>query len=122
MQGRIIAIKVSDADFEILEGLKKGKGIGWNELLLAPVEAMYDITLESARPAKRKAERGKTEIEVPSDEAAERVEVEGLGTLIMPHTHKDKSGKPRRKKAEKQETSAAEAGPDMVIQETVTEG
>lgn len=51
MEGRIIAIRVSDADFELLEGLKRKEGIGWNQLLLVPVEAAYGVTLASAHPA-----------------------------------------------------------------------
>ena len=49
-KGRIVAIKVSDADFELLDGLKRMKGIGWNQLLLVPLEAAYGVTLETARP------------------------------------------------------------------------
>jgi len=85
-KGRIIAIRVSDADFETLEGLKKGKGIGWNQLLLASVEAKHDLTLESAhpkgQPAKEKAQaekpaetkkggkgkKAKAEVPAPADE------------------------------------------------------
>jgi len=37
-----------------------------------------------------KVEKAEAETEVPSAEEAERVEVEGEGTLILPHTHKSK--------------------------------
>lgn len=50
-KGRIVAIRVSDADFELLDGLKRMKGIGWNQLLLVPVETAYGVTLETAHPA-----------------------------------------------------------------------
>lgn len=40
-----------------------------------------------------KVEKAEAETKVPSAEEAERVEVEGAGTLIMPHTHKPKKGK-----------------------------
>ena len=49
-KGRIVAIRVSDADFELLNTLKKMEGIGWNQLLLVPLEAAYGVTLETARP------------------------------------------------------------------------
>ena len=100
MKGRIIAFRVSDADFATLEVLKTAKGIGWNQLLLEPADTAYGLTLESARPAKRKAE--------VVEEEAEPAE-----------TGKKKGG---RKKAGKQEPPTAEAGPDAAIQETETEG
>ena len=48
-EGRVVAIRVSDADFEVLNGLKKEMGISWNELLLKPVEQAYNVTLQAAR-------------------------------------------------------------------------
>lgn len=51
MEGRIIAIRVSDADFEVLDSLKKKEKIGWNQLLLIPVETAYDVKLETSQPA-----------------------------------------------------------------------
>ena len=59
MIGRIIAIRVSDTDFAKLEELKKGKYIGWNQLLLAPVETMYDVALETSHPKEKPAKEEK---------------------------------------------------------------
>ena len=59
MQGRIIALRVSDADFELLDGLKRKEGIGWNQLLLVPVEAAYSVTIETARPKEKPAKEEK---------------------------------------------------------------
>ena len=93
-KGRIIALRVSDADFDKLEGLKRSGGMGWNQLLLEPAETAYGLTLESAHPAKRKAEEA---------EPAE--------------TSKKKGG---RKKAESPAAQVKETAPE-VVDETKTE-
>lgn len=47
-----------------------------------------------AKAAKsEKVEKAEAETKVPSAEEAERVDVEGEGTLIMPHTHEPKKAK-----------------------------
>ena len=70
-EGRIVAIRVSDADFAALEELKRQKGLGWNQLLLGPVSREHGISLEGAKvkapkleeePAKgKKGKKARTE-------------------------------------------------------------
>lgn len=63
-EGRIVAIRVSDADFATLEELKRQKGLGWNQLLLGPVSREYGIDLEGAKVKAPKVEekaKGKKE-------------------------------------------------------------
>ena len=55
MEGRIIAIRVSHADFKTLETLKSGRDTGWNQRLLEPMEQAYGVVLDSVRPARQKA-------------------------------------------------------------------
>lgn len=89
MEGRIIAIRVTDEDFGKLEALKKREGVGWNQLLLQPVETLYDVAVDSAHPkgkavveeekppkagkpkkASKKAKKGKkVKVTEPVDEA-----------------------------------------------------
>ena len=52
------------------------------------------VILEEHEPTE--AELKAIETEVPSAEEAERVEVEGGGTLIMPHTHKTEKAKTKK--------------------------
>lgn len=90
MEGRIIALRVTDKDFGKLEALKKREGVGWNQLLLQPVETLYDVAVDSAHPkgkaaaeekppkadkpkkTSKKAKKGKKE-----DPAGEAGELEG---------------------------------------------
>ena len=59
-EGRVVAIRVTDADFEVLEQTKKELGCSWNELLLQPLESRYNVTLQSARrPEKEQPEKPK---------------------------------------------------------------
>lgn len=102
MEGRIIALRVSDTDFEKLEGLKKKEGIGWNQLLLVPVEATYSVSLETARPVK------KAKVEAEAEHA---------------ETGKKKGGKGKKAEAQDSVAEAEEAVPEVVPEtQTETEG
>ena len=74
MEGRIVAIRVSDADFEVLEGLKKKEDIGWNQLLLVPLETVYNVTLETARPVKKEKKAEPPKAEKPKKKGGKKAE------------------------------------------------
>jgi len=67
---------------------------------------------KKAKAEKPKTKKGKTktavETGVPSAEEAERVELEGGETLIMPHTHKPKKAKTEQPQPTKEQMTAAE--------------
>ena len=57
---------------------------------------------------------------MPSAEEAERVEVEGKGTLIMPHTHKTKKAKAQKPSAKVTEEPVGEPTEDELKAEVPT--
>lgn len=71
-KGRIIALRVSDADFEILDGLKRAKGLGWNQLLLEPVMVVYEVNLDSVQPLRTGKGAGKAEAPAKGTEPKQR--------------------------------------------------
>lgn len=79
-KGRIVAIRVSDADFELLDGLKKMKGIGWNQLLLEPVETAYGVMLETARRKVEEKLAEEPKAEKPKKSKGKKAEKEELPT------------------------------------------
>ena len=78
MEGRIVAIRVSDADFELLDGLKRKKGISWNQLLLVPLETAYGVTLESAHPKAKEKPAEEPKAEKPKKGKGKKAVVEEL--------------------------------------------
>ena len=111
---RIIAIAVTPKAYDEIQKLKGNRT--WTQYVLEgmvilhpknPIlEDEYQALQKEPKPkAEKKAKKEKkaaksekvekaaVETEVPSAEEAERVDVEGKGTLIMPHTHKSKKAK-----------------------------
>ena len=104
---RIIAIAVSPKAYDEIQKLKGGRTwTGYvielallenpqNQVLTDELANLPKKEVKEQKPKAKKEKKGKAavETEVPSAEEAERVEVEGEGTLIMPHTHKGKKAK-----------------------------
>jgi len=108
---RIIAIAVTPKAYDEIQKLKGDRTWTGYVIELALLENPQNQVLtdelanlpkkevkEQKPKAEKKAKKEKkgkatVETEVPSAEEAERVEVEGGGTLIMPHTHKPKKAK-----------------------------
>ena len=59
MEGRVIAIRVTDAEFAALEEVKKREGLSWNQLLLGPVSDAHGLELPSAELKVKPAEEEK---------------------------------------------------------------
>ena len=116
---RIIAIAVTPKAYDEIQRLKGNRT--WTQYVLEGMvilhpknqilEDEYKASQKEPKTPKPKAEKKKkaaevtgerepteaaVETEVPSAEEAERVEVEGKGTLIMPHTHKSKKSKTKK--------------------------
>lgn len=122
---RIIAIAVTPKAYDEIQKLKSDRT--WTgyliELVLLENPRNQVLTDELANLPKKKAkkekkvaksekvEKAEAETEVPSAEEAERVEVEGKGTLIMPHTHKTKKAKVQEPSAKVTEQPTAEQEP-----------
>ena len=99
MERRIIAIQMLPKAYDEIQRLKGEET--WTKFIIECVLAKVGdnsilqdelASLEEKPKAEKPAKKGKARVEaqVPSAEEAERVEVEGEGTLIMPHTHKSK--------------------------------
>jgi len=100
---RIIAIQMLPKAYDEIQRLKEEET--WTRFIIQCVLAKVgdnsilkdELKSLVKEPKAEKPKKGKTEAEaeteVPSAEEAERVDVEGEGTLIMPHTHKSKKAK-----------------------------
>ena len=69
MEGRVIAIRVTDAEFAALEEVKKREGLSWNQLLLGPVSDAHGLELPSAELKVKPAE-----LEKPKTKKANKAE------------------------------------------------
>ena len=109
MERRIIAIQMLPKAYDEIQRLKGDET--WIRFIIQCVLAkvgdnaiLHDEldSLTKEPKAEKPAKKGKTEVEaaveteVPSAEEAERVEIEGEKTLIMPHTHKPKKAKTKK--------------------------
>ena len=113
MERRIIAIQMLPKAYDEIQRLKGDEtwtrfiiqcvmhlpGEGDNHILK---DELASLTKEpkAEKPKTKKGKTKKAETEVPSAEEAERVGVEGKGTLIMPHTHRSKKAKVQEPSAE----------------------
>lgn len=133
---RIIAIAVTPKAYDEIQKLKSDRTwtgylielvllenprnqVLTDELANLPKKEVKEQKPKAEKKAKKekkaakseKVEKAEAETEVPSAEEAERVEVEGKGTLIMPHTHKTKKAKVQEPSAKVTEQPTAEQEP-----------
>lgn len=91
---RVIAIQMLPGAYTEIQRLKGEET--WTKFIIECVIAKVgdnNILKDELASLTKEPKKAAVEAEVPSAEEAERVEVEGEKTLIMPHTHKPKAEK-----------------------------
>jgi len=94
---RIIAISMLPKAYDEIQRLKAEET--WTKFIIECVLAKVgdnSILQDELASLVKEPKKAAVETEVPSAEEAERVKIEGEGTLIMPHTHKPKKAKTKK--------------------------
>ena len=97
VERRIIAIQMLPKAYDEIQRLKGEET--WTRFIVQCVLAKVgdnSILQDELASLTKEPKKAAVEAEVPSAEEAERVEVEGEKTLIMPHTHKPKKAKTKK--------------------------